>query len=58
MFTVVTPLQVCTRNDDLDDVIARTSPQRRKDLVFLQNGILEPLLAKHGLEGNTQVPDD
>ncbi|CAM9155367.1 unnamed protein product, partial [Phaeothamnion confervicola] len=48
------PIYVCTRNDDLEDVIARTPAGRRQDLVFLQNGVLAPLLAKHGLSNNTQ----
>ena len=47
--------KVCTRNDDLEDVISRTPPARREDLVFLQNGVLGPLLEKHGLAKNTQV---
>lgn len=50
-----TKMQVCTRNDDLEDVISRTPPVRREDLVFLQNGVLGPLLEKHGLVKNTQV---
>jgi hypothetical protein len=47
--------QVCTRNDDLEDVVSRTPEHRRGDLVFLQNGILGPFLAKHGLSRNTQA---
>lgn len=47
--------KVCTRNDDLEDVISRTPPARREDLVFLQNGVLGPFLDKHGLAKNTQV---
>src|SRR5687767_1017449 len=43
------PTQVCTRNDDLANVIERTPPARRQDLVFLQNGILGPFLEQHGL---------
>ncbi|CAM9663480.1 unnamed protein product, partial [Hapterophycus canaliculatus] len=49
------PIYVCTRNDDLEDVISRTPSTKREDLVFLQNGVLEPLLKKHGLEKNTQA---
>eukprot|EP00903_Cladosiphon_okamuranus_P009837 g9350.t1 len=49
------PIYVCTRNDDLEDVISRTPPARREDLVFLQNGVLGPLLEKHGLAKNTQA---
>lgn len=47
--------QVCTRNDALEDVISRTPSSKREDLVFLQNGVLGPLLDKHGLAKNTQV---
>eukprot|EP00904_Undaria_pinnatifida_P009218 jgi/Undpi1/5426/HiC_scaffold_2.g00707.m1 len=49
------PIYVCTRNDDLEDVISRTPISRREDLVFLQNSVLAPLLEKHGLAKNTQV---
>ena len=48
-------LKVCTRNDDLEDVISRTPISRREDLVFLQNSVLAPLLEKHGLAKNTQA---
>ena len=48
------PIYVCTRNDDLVEVINKTPPKRRGDLVFLQNGILEPLLKEHQLTENTQ----
>ena len=49
------PIFVCTRNDALDDVVAATPPERREDLVFLQNGMLLPWLKEKGLEKNTQV---
>lgn len=42
----VGPIYVCTRNDALKDVIAMTPPERREDLVFVQNGALKPFLAK------------
>ncbi|MFN7144104.1 MAG: ketopantoate reductase family protein [Myxococcota bacterium] len=48
------PILVCTRADDLEDVLARTPDERRRDLVFVQNGMIAPLLARHGLAGNTQ----
>ena len=48
------PIYVCTRNDDLSDIIDKTPEQRRSDLVFLQNGILEDFLVTKGLEKNTQ----
>ncbi|KXZ56706.1 hypothetical protein GPECTOR_1g636 [Gonium pectorale] len=43
------PIYVCTTNDSLDDVLQRTPPSRRRDLVFFQNGWLLPWLQKHGL---------
>ncbi|GFR42479.1 hypothetical protein Agub_g3389 [Astrephomene gubernaculifera] len=49
------PILVCTRNDDLQAVVDMTPPERRKDLVFLQNGMLEPWLSGRGLQDNTQV---
>lgn len=49
-----TPILVCTRNDDLDSVVDRVPPQRRPDLVFVQNGMLRPWLHTRGLEGVTR----
>mmetsp|Transcript_2207 Transcript_2207/g.3640 ORF Transcript_2207/g.3640 Transcript_2207/m.3640 type:complete len:300 (+) Transcript_2207:3-902(+) len=49
------PILVCTRNDALPAVVEATPPQRRKDLVFLQNGMLQPWLDSQGLGDNTQV---
>eukprot|EP00898_Chlorokybus_atmophyticus_P008109 jgi/Chlat1/829/Chrsp104S01172 len=49
------PILVCTRNDDLEGVVSDTPVNRREDLVFLQNGMLEPWLQHKGLENNTQV---
>jgi hypothetical protein len=43
------PIYVCTRNNDLDEIIRNTPLSRRKDLVFLQNGILEPYLLSEEL---------
>lgn len=43
------PVAVCVRNDDLSAVVDRVPPHRRADLVFLQNGMLRPWLAEHGL---------
>lgn len=48
------PIYVCTRNDDLLDVLNKTPKNRKGDLVFLQNGILEPFLHQHDLHENTQ----
>lgn len=47
------PIYICTRNDDLDAIIAKTPADRREDLVFLQNGMLSPYLEKKGLLTNT-----
>lgn len=49
------PIYVCTRNNDLDQIIDKTPVNRRKDLVFLQNGILTDYLQGKGLENNTQA---
>lgn len=49
------PILVCTRNDDLDDVLQATPPSRRKDLVFFQNGMLEPWFLSNGLGKAEQV---
>lgn len=48
------PILVCTRNDDLDGLIGDVHPDNRPDLVFVQNGMLRPWLAEHGLLDNTQ----
>ena len=49
------PIYVATRNDDLATVIEKTPEGRRKDLVFMQNGMLGPFLEGYGLQDNTQV---
>jgi hypothetical protein len=49
------PIVVCTRNDDLAAIVDATPPSRRKDLVFIQNGMLQPWLDARGLGDNTQV---
>ncbi|KAK7255072.1 hypothetical protein RIF29_28474 [Crotalaria pallida] len=49
------PILVCTRNDDLDDVLNSTPPSRWNDLVFIQNGMLEPWLQSKGLNDANQV---
>jgi ketopantoate reductase len=48
------PVAVCVRNDDLAGVLSRTPAHRRPDLVFVQNGMIDPWLEDHGLEGNTR----
>ena len=58
-FPLGTPIVVCTRNDALDSVFEKTPVERRKDLVFIQNGMLQPWLASKkvdtGNEAATQV---
>ncbi|KAI7836615.1 hypothetical protein COHA_009500 [Chlorella ohadii] len=49
------PIVVCTRNDDLQAVVDATPAERRKDLVFIQNGMLQPWLDERGLGDATQV---
>jgi len=49
------PIYVATRNDDLQAIVDSTPPERRGDLVFMQNGMLGAFLAKNGLADNTQV---
>ena len=48
------PIIVCTRNDDLEEVVQKTPVSKRGDLVFVQNGMVHSWLASHGLENNTQ----
>ena len=50
------PVLVATHAGDLGDVIRQTPPARRRDLVFLQNGAIVPVLAEAGLHNrNTQA---
>lgn len=49
------PIYVATRNDVLADVIKNTPANRREDLVFMQNGMLQPFLEAQGLGNNTQA---
>lgn len=49
------PIYVTTRNNDLAGVIEATPNDRRKDLVFMQNGMLGKFLEEQRLTGNTQV---
>ncbi|OVA06924.1 hypothetical protein BVC80_1735g29 [Macleaya cordata] len=50
------PILVCTRNDDLDEVLQSTPKSRwNADLVFFQNGMLEPWLQSKGLPNADQV---
>ena len=49
------PIIVCTRNDVLNDVVASVPPGRWKDLVFLQNGVIQPWIDDKGLKSCTQM---
>lgn len=49
------PILVCTRNDDLDAVLQSTPQSRWSDLVFFQNGMLEPWFQSKGLGDADQV---
>ncbi|KAI3890268.1 hypothetical protein MKW92_017445 [Papaver armeniacum] len=49
------PILVCTRNDDLEAVLQSTPQSRWNDLVFFQNGMLEPWLESKGLSDADQV---
>jgi len=49
------PILICTRNDALADIVSACPENRRKDLVFLQNGYLDAFLANQGLLDNTQA---
>lgn len=49
------PILVCTRNDDLEAVFQSTPQSRWRDLVFFQNGMLEPWLQSKGLNDADQV---
>ncbi|KAI5062296.1 hypothetical protein GOP47_0022835 [Adiantum capillus-veneris] len=49
------PIFVCTRNDVLNAVFEATPPHRYKDLVFVQNGMLEPWLESKGIPDASQV---
>lgn len=49
------PILVATRNDALDGIVTKCPENRRKDLVFMQNGYLDGFLESNGLMDNTQV---
>ena len=50
-----TPILVATRNDALAGVVDATPAERRRDLVFMQNGMLLPWQEARGLGDATQV---
>ena len=49
------PIFICTRNSELSSIVESCPPARRADLCFLQNGMLDGFLSKHGLEQCTQA---
>ncbi|KAH7516645.1 uncharacterized protein LOC107429621 isoform X1 [Ziziphus jujuba] len=49
------PVLVCTRNDDLEAVLDATPRSRWDDLVFFQNGMLEPWFESKNLGDADQV---
>lgn len=49
------PILIATRNDALDGIVDKCPENRRKDLVFMQNGYLDEFLESKGLMDNTQV---
>jgi hypothetical protein len=51
----VGPILIATRNDALDGIVTKCPDNRRKDLVFMQNGYLDDFLGSKGLQSNTQV---
>lgn len=49
------PILVATRNDSLQSVFDATPEHRRADLVFMQNGMIQPWLNEHHIADNTQL---
>lgn len=49
------PIIVCTRNEELQQVVDETPRDLRQHLVFIQNGMLQPWLERNHLANNTQV---
>ncbi|MDC0715956.1 ketopantoate reductase family protein [Nannocystis bainbridge] len=49
------PVVVAVDNAGLDAALARVPAARRPDLVFVQNGVLEPWLFEHGLQDSTRA---
>lgn len=49
------PVYLCTRNKDLEQIVLDCPDSKRDDLVFIQNGMLEPFLRKFGLSNNTKA---
>lgn len=51
----VGPILIATRNDALDGIVEKCPPNRKPDLVFMQNGYLDGFLESKGLLDNTQA---
>jgi hypothetical protein len=49
------PILIATRNDVLESIVDKCPENRKKDLVFMQNGYLDNFLASKGLLDNTQA---
>lgn len=49
------PIYVCTRNEDLKAIIDSCPPEKKEDLVFLQNGYLERFYRRNGVSENTKA---
>ena len=49
------PILICTRNDDLEGVLEWIPFERRSDLVFIQNGMLQTWFTEQSLESVTQA---
>jgi hypothetical protein len=49
------PILIATRNDALEGIVDNCPENRKKDLVFLQNGYLDNFLTSKGLLDNTQA---
>ena len=49
------PVYVCTQLADVEAVIASCPESKRDDLVFMQQGMLEPLFQRHGLYSPTRA---
>jgi len=50
------PILIATRNDSLDSIIDNCPTNRRKDLVFLQNGYLDSFLESKGFSVKETMP--
>jgi ketopantoate reductase len=48
------PIIVCVRNAHLEAVVKAIPKPRREDLVFIQNGMIDPLLDKQGIGHSTR----